>query len=145
MNSWDNEVRGLFTSINVKQSPACDSINDCLNSDIKKEEVCTALKLAKRGKSVGIDNIPNEILKWKHTENVLHVLFNKYFHYGMVASIWPQPMISPNAKPGKDPRIPTNCCGISLVSTVSKIFSNILNLRLVDFIESNNILCEEQI
>ena len=144
MNIWDNEFRDLFTSMNVKQSTACNSTNDCLNSDIKKEEVCTALKLAKSGKSVGIDNIPNEILKCTHIEDVLHVLFNKCFHYGMVPSIWSQTLISPIAKPGKDPRIPTNCRGISLVSTISKIFSNILNLRLVDFIESNNILCEEQ-
>ena len=117
---------------------------DNLNRDITNLEVEKALKLAKNGKAVGIDNLPNDILKCLHVKDVLHSLFNKCFQYGIVPNIWSQTLLCPIVKPGKDPRIPTNCHGISLISTVSKLFSTILNARLVNFIDNNNILCEEQ-
>ena len=103
-----------------------------------------AIKAAKNGKAVGIDNIPNEILKCKTINIVLQKLFNFCFHSGMVPNIWSKTLLCPIVKPGKDPRIPTNCRGISLISTVSKVFSSILNTRLTKFVDSNNVLCEEQ-
>ena len=143
LNRWD-EYRGLFTNMNTNSSNESNSINDDLNRDLTKEEIDIALRLAKNGKAVGIDNIPNEVLKCENIADILRVLYNKCFHHGMVPNIWSQTLISPIAKPGKDPRIPTNCRGISLISTVSKIFSTVLNLRLVNYLDKNNVLCEEQ-
>ena len=109
--------------MNISHSVDSNHINDILNGNITLEEVNMAIKAAKNGKAVGIDNIPNEILKCKTINIVLQKLF---------------------VKPGKDPRIPTNCRGISLISTVSKVFSSILNTRLTKIVDSNNVLCEEQ-
>ena len=144
LNIWDNEYRNLFTNMSVNSSTHSNCINGNLNSDITKVEVNCAIKSVKSGKAVGIDNIPNEVLKCQNISNVLLALFNTCFHYGMVPNSWSETLISPIAKPGKDLRVPTNCRGISLISTVSKLFSNVLNSRLLHFIDTNNILCEEQ-
>ena len=43
-----------------------------------------------------------------------------------------------------DPRIPLNYKGISLISTVCKLYNNILNKRLISYLDSNNIIEDEQ-
>ena len=144
LSRWDSDYRGLLTNMNNHSSSPGNITNDSLNGDITIEEVSNAIKQAKMRKAVGYDNVPNEVLKCNHIEGVLQSLFNKCLHFGMVPNLWSQTLILPIAKPGKDPRMPTNCRGISLISTVSKVFSTILNLRLVDYLDSNNILCEEQ-
>ena len=62
LNQWDSEYQNLLVNMNVSHS--VDS-NDILNGNITLEEVNMAIKAAKNGKAVGIDNIPNEILKCK--------------------------------------------------------------------------------
>ena len=44
----------------------------------------------------------------------------------------------------QDPRFPLNYRGTRLLSTVYKMFSSILNNRLCEFMEVNNILVDEQ-
>ena len=146
LNIWNKDYRGLLTSMNITSDDSNHGYiaTDNLNRDNTNLQVEKALKLARNGKAVGIDNLPNDILKCLHVKDVLHSLYNKCFQYGIVPNIWSQTLWYPIVKPGKDPRIPTNCCGISLISTVSKLFSTILNARLVNFIDNNNILCEEQ-
>ena len=43
-----------------------------------------------------------------------------------------------------DPRIPLNYRGISLLSTVYKVYSNILNYRLIRYLEMKQCLVDEQ-
>ena len=43
-----------------------------------------------------------------------------------------------------DPRVPLNYRGVSLLPTVSKLFSGILNNRLVAFLDSENLIVDEQ-
>ena len=45
---------------------------------------------------------------------------------------------------GKNPYIPTNYRTISLISCIAKIYSSLLNTRILNFLESRNILVEEQ-
>ena len=52
--------------------------------------------------------------------------------------------MTPIPKKGKDPRIPLNNRTISLISTIAKIFSNILNNRIMNYLENNNLLVDEQ-
>lgn len=54
-------------------------------------------------------------------------------------------IIKPIPKSAKnDPRIPLNYRGISLLSTVYKRYSNILNARLTEYLESIEYLVDEQ-
>lgn len=67
------------------------------------------------------------------------------FNNGEVPSEWRQNIIVPIPKnEGKDPRIPLNYRGISLISVCSKVFADVLNCRLVKWLELNNILVDEQ-
>ena len=50
----------------------------------------------------------------------------------------------PIPKPGEDPLNPSDYMGISLQSVIMKIFCSILNARLGEYLEDNNLLAEEQ-
>ena len=66
------------------------------------------------------------------------------FKHGVVPTMWYKTIISPILKKDKDYLGPINYRGISLMSTISKLFSSILNERIVSFLDTNEILCEEQ-
>ena len=58
---------------------------------------------------------------------------------------WSRGIISPILKDvNADPRDPLNYRGITITSLVYKIYCSLLNHRLSHWIESNNILCDEQ-
>ncbi len=60
-------------------------------------------------------------------------------------SIWLRAIVNPILKgSGKDPYVPINYRGISLLSCVSKCYTSIMNERLVKFCDGNNILVDEQ-
>ena len=124
------------------------SVNDDsafeLNRPITTEEVRRCVTAAKMGRAVGIDNLPNEVLKSDTLIPVLKTLFNACLEHGVVPTMWYKTIISPILKKDKDYRDPMNYRGISLMSTISKLFSSILNERVVSFLDTNEILCEEQ-
>ena len=76
--------------------------------------------------------------------HVLLKLFSKCFETGLIPDQWNKSIINPIPKPGKDCRIPQYTRPISLVSTIYKVFSSVLNNRLKSYIENNNILSDEQ-
>ena len=65
LNIWNKDYRSLLTSINKTSDDSNHGYiaTDNLNRNITNLEVEKALKLAKNGKAVGIDNLPNGILK----------------------------------------------------------------------------------
>ena len=68
-------------------------------------------------KAVGIDFIPNEVLKCYDVMLALYTLFNVYFEKGMIPSV----VVSPIPHGAKnDPYTPLNYRGISLLSCVYK-------------------------
>ena len=108
------------------------------------EEVRRAIKHSKNGKSTGIDNISNEILKNPKLLNPLHKLYQYCFENSVVPDCWYRSIIQPIHKKDKDPLNPLNYRGISLMSTVAKIFSTILNNRITNHLDDNGLLCNEQ-
>jgi hypothetical protein len=72
------------------------------------------------------------------------MLFKKCFETGLMPQMWGKSILNPIPKPGKDSRIPTNTQPISLISTVCKIYSFIINKRITSFLEDNNVLHDEQ-
>ena len=125
--------------------PVMDDLSaDELNVPIILAEVTHAITKCKNGKSVGIDNVPNEIIKQPPMIYLLYELFRMCFENNIVPSVWLKSIIHPILKNGKDARIPVSYRSISLMSTIAKLFNSIINTRLVKFLEEYNILSDEQ-
>ena len=78
------------------------------------------------------------------TENLLK-LFNICYDSRCIPSIWRQGIIKPIPKGvAKYPFLPLNYRGITLVSCVYKIFSYLINTRVLIFWEQNELLVDEQ-
>ncbi len=119
--------------------------NVFLNKPLDINEISKAVSKAKTGKSAGIDMIPNEVLKNDCVIRCLHVLFQLCFDSGLMPSAWTQAIVCPIPKSrSNDPRLPLSYRGLSLLSCIYKIYSSILNSRLLSFLEDNNILFDEQ-
>ena len=71
--------------------------------------------------------------------------FNKCFDFHIVPGAWQEAVISPIPwSASKDPCVPLNYRGISLLSCFYKIYSSLLNNRLSKHCEANNLLVDEQ-
>ena len=90
------------------------------------------------------DNLPNEILKHPHLLALLHRFFCSCFDNNVIPSVWYKSIICPVLKKDKDSRYPANYRAISLMSTVAKLFSDIVNSRIVYYMECNELFSEEQ-
>ena len=96
-------------------------------------------------KAVGPDMIPNEILKHDSISRLLLGFVNKCFIDNVIPSIWKTSIIAPIPKSSsKDPCVPLNYRGISLLSCVYKLYTSLLNSRLTKYCENNNYLVDEQ-
>jgi hypothetical protein len=116
-----------------------------LNGDISNEEVQKALRKAKVNKATGFDGIPNEILKAGNSTSLLCTLFQRIFVSNIIPGAWNKAIIKPIPKGSMlDPKLPTQYRGISLLSTVYKLYTSILNTGLVQYMETHMIYCDEQ-
>lgn len=99
----------------------------------------------KCGKAPGLDEISVEFLKTAESivTPFLTKLFNRLFETGYFPEEWSRSVIVPLFKKG-DQNNPANYRGISLLSTLSKIFTSILNKRLYAWAENESKICEEQ-
>ncbi len=119
--------------------------NEHINGDITFEEVDKMINKLKTNKACGIDAIPNEVLKNVKVRQALFKMFYLFFKYSKIPSIWLKSIISPIPKSStKDPYIPLNYRGISLLSCVAKCYSGIINKRLACYCENFNVFHDEQ-
>ena len=139
---WEAEFQccGIADSADDIQTEHCER----LNQTITLEEERQAVDQSKIGKATGIDNIPNEILKNPKLLNPLHKLYQYCFENSVVPDCWYKSTIQPIYKKGKYPLNPLNYRGISLLSTVAKVFSSTLNNRITNHLDDNGLLCNEQ-
>ena len=106
------------------------------------DKICNSLK---KGKSVGPDMIPNEVLKHSGIKNILLPFLNKCFTHNVIPSCWRKAIIVPIPKSAsKDPFIPLNYRGISLLSCLYKMFTALINARISRYCEENGLLVDEQ-
>ena len=95
--------------------------NVAVNRQLSQDEIEKAVCKLKNRKSTGPDCVPNEVLKCKEIHDFLFNLFQCCFENGMVPSMWRKALIKPIPKgSAKDPYVPLNYRGISLLSCVSK-------------------------
>ena len=119
----------------------CTFLNDSFSFDKIYKSIC---KLSSE-KAVGIDFIPNEVLKNATVATVLTQYFNLVFSTGCLPTSWLRSIINPTPKgAGKYLYIPTNYMGISLISCVGKLYSAVLNDRLVEYLGLLNLIADKQ-
>ena len=96
----------------------------------------------KNSKAPGIDNIVNEYLKTTLAKFLPYYvkLFNVIFDSGESPDRWTVGIIKALYKNKGDPKDPDNYRAISLVSSLGKVFTAILNTRLNSFSDENNII-----
>ena len=123
---------------------SCDCLPGIIGV-ITLEEVVYAISVAKLRKAVRIDYLPNEILKNENTYKLMHVLISQIFESGVMPTIWKSSIIKPIPKSALlDSRLPLQYRGISLLSTVYKIYNTVLNRRISNCIERNDLVADEQ-
>ncbi|UYV60670.1 hypothetical protein LAZ67_1001817, partial [Cordylochernes scorpioides] len=116
-----------------------------LDCEISLTEVTTEISKLGKNKATGLDEIPNEAIKYLLEEHTIYLrnLFNKILRTSQVPQQWTKTIIHPIFKNG-DQDNPSNYRGISLISNLSKLFTSILKTRLNDWMERKSILAENQ-
>ena len=119
--------------------------DDMLDDDITIPEIIKSLENANKGKAVGIDDIPVEVLFNDQCIQFMLSLFNKCYESGIYPSMWKMGMINPIPKGStQDVRNPTLYRGITLAVASYKLFCGVINNRLQIFAEKHGLICEEQ-
>ena len=143
----------LLTNPGTGASSFCDSHNfngtecnyDELHKPISIEEIHVAIKRLKTNKAFGSDQLLNEyfIVSFDIISAHLVDLFNAILNSGCFPDEWSRGIIVPLHKKG-DPNDVNNYRGITLVSSFFKMFTSILNKRVNDWVENNNIVSDAQ-
>ena len=112
-----------------------NNIPEFLNRPITNEEVISVIKNLKKEKSPGTDGLVNELFKEAYATLIPFIvkLFNKIFNLGIFPARWGEAILCPLYKSGNIHDV-NNYQGISLTSNFSKIFTKILNNRLVKYV-----------
>ena len=130
---YDKEFKDKVQS-DSHLSPLC---NDLTDKPITVAELNKCVKKLKTGKSAGPDKISNEIIKYSGivTCKAIVKLFNLIMDSGKYPTSWRKSFIILIHKSGDKLNI-NNYRGISLQNCIAKLFSAVINSRLVNFYES---------
>ena len=122
-----------------------DVDNQSFNRPISIDEVLLALRKLKPKKAAGPDQIIGEILKQAnlHIIPFLVKFFNVLFDNGIYPEQWTEAIILPLYKKG-NVNDTGNYRGISLSDTSSKLYGMIVNRRIQNWVEQNNLTGEYQ-
>lgn len=104
---------------------------DCLNQTISQNEILCSISSLNSNRDSGPDGICVEMFKHSIgiTLRYIHQLFNEIFFTGQFPSEWSVSVITPVHKKGSKSD-PNNYRAISLINSLSKIFTTILTTRL---------------
>ena len=145
-----HKIKTAFESIlRDKNNPTCppDSMEKGpLDSEITIEELKKGSYVLRPGKSTGPDPISYEMLECivEKQPNILLKLFNSILLYNGNTPGWYKSILILLYKKGSKTE-PLNYRGISLLSCVSKLFTAILNKRLLAYCIENKILKPNQL
>ncbi len=140
-DTFQNEILQQKDEIELNLSET----NDFVNEPISYNEVRNAVKKLKNKKAVGVDFLPNEVLKCDDVILAMCYMFKLFFQHSMIPSLWLRSIVNPIPKGGKkDPYLPLNYRGISLLSCVYKVYTSILNHRIINYCEMLDIFVDEQ-
>ncbi|KAK2707907.1 hypothetical protein QYM36_015555 [Artemia franciscana] len=116
-----------------------------LVGDVNGQEIKSIFKNLKGGTAAGVDGIP--ILLFKNFLSILIpiivLLCNKVLRSGQWPSAWKTSLFIPLFKRG-NPKAHENYRLIALVPALSKVLEKILDTRLSNWLNTNNLIHEEQ-
>ena len=123
-----------------------DTFNDfILTEPISFAETISVIEKAKKGQSAGYDDLPVEAFINNCSALFLHHLFDFCFRFQKIPDVWNKIVINPIPKANMaDPRGPLCYRGIVLACVYYKLYCNILNERLAQWVDDNNLLVDEQ-
>ena len=135
------QTQGNFKNINKEFEDKITNIledsnmfhsNENTDNPIRISEVNKVIKNLKNSKAAGPDLLLSEIIKYSSqvTVKAMTKLFNLIFQTGCYPDSWNKAFIVTVFKSG-DKEDPNNYRGISLVNTLAKIFSAVLNNRIM--------------
>ena len=135
LNSHQEATRSALHRLENETHP------NSLDYLISELEIRKAAKKLKNNKSPYSDRIKNEMIKSSLNElmPVYLQLFNKAFSSGTMPQNWCDGLIAPIFKTGSKTD-PSNYRGICISSCLGKLFCSILNQRLLEHVQSHNIL-----
>lgn len=137
----------LSTNATVEMTELNDEhiIFEELHCVISENEIINAIKRLKREKSHGIDLLMNEyFIEYKDfLVPVILKLLYRILSSGYFPNRWAKSIIIPALKKG-DASDPNNYREISLVSCFCKLFTSILNQRLITWSDNNNVITDAQ-
>ena len=143
-DNFDKNIEFVIKSFNLFTA---GNDNPLFGGAITIPEIKGAGKKLKNNKACGQDMINNEMIKCtigtRFIEIILHV-FNLIFDKSQFPEIWKIGYIVPIFK-GDDSSDPSNYSGIAITSCSGKLFSLILNDRLVAFLQERKILKPNEI
>ena len=143
-DSWKEEVSNSvkdFEAMSFRDSHS----NGVLDQPITLAEVSHVVKAIKNNKSAGSDGIVGELIKYggKAMCEMLLALFNLVWDSEYAPSYWREGLIVSLFKKG-DREDPGNYRGITLLNVVGKLYSRVINNRLLKHLELNHLLHEGQ-
>ena len=136
--------RSLIGLLKTKEK---DLMNPSIFDDpLTSEELSTALRQLKKGKSPGPDKIHNEMLQNLGSKGMALVLnlFNRTWKEGCLPKAWKLATITPILKKGKTANNPKSFRPISLTSCLGKLCERIMNSRLYWWLESSGLISQFQ-
>lgn len=139
---WEDYCKSLFTD-SPNATDATISYPSQREPCILREEVAAAIKHLKRGKAVGVDEIPIEVIRDMGDigVDIMHIICTKIWDTGEWPRDWSKSVFIPLHKKGSTKKC-NNYRLISLISHGSKILLHILNTRLQAFL--NREIAQEQ-
>lgn len=157
LNEFFEYFSNLQNNLSTAQDP--ESEDFCLNNDfnsydcnfeeldrpITAQEIQLVIRSLKNNKSCGTDQLLNEFFveSFDILSGHLVDLFNAILLSGVFPSQWSEGSIVPLFKKN-DPNDVNNYRGITLVSCFSKIFTGVLNNRLSNWAENNDVVSDSQ-
>ena len=119
---------------------------DTWNAPIGVIETEKSLFKAKKGKAVGLDAVNLEIVLEFHKSHpdFLPYMFNSVLQSGKFPEAWSTALVVLIHKKGSKSDL-SNYRGISLLSSLAKLFCSILNDRISTWAEENHILSDTQL
>ena len=108
-------------------------------------EITKAIKKLNNNKAMGFDSLPNEFIKYSGSgfHNLLHILFNKILESGIFPKNWNKGRVSLIHKRGSRELL-GNYRPITVIPSMSGLYSRVLNERLTDVVENHKLLGEIQ-